>query len=747
MAILWHSGMLGTYIARRTRYALPFYHPRTLPHDRKLPPYLLHPVRLCSILLIVTFSSVTLFLLFHARSLAAVFIGHRWRLQELFIPAPWSIVPLIEPPSPHPVRLATTDTVYDAFLAPSAAQAVADARIRPIRAHDAIPYDCLDNWVATGRWEASCLHGMVHESQIDLVYVWVNGSDALHSQSRAELLARLGYETKNARFREHDELRYSLRAARQATKGWPHSAWHLVTADVKTPNETRLDSMSHYERAAVSIARDDEMGIVGNGEESREKRLGLVPQWLDIDCAFNASRSQVRNNGNSEHPPIILHHDTQLFRYSNDPEVPVEPEHIANWLAKVMPSFNSHAIESQLANLPPDIVADQIVAMNDDQFLTLPTPPSAFHTTLYGSVLRMDPELLVGGDNTGAGDGGGEWRSIPWSAHLLDERFGKRKRPYMKHISRSLSLPLLHEALLAFGKPFAATPLSQFRGSHFASREWEVNTIFLASHFVIERHREALLWSWVVGKWGGVIGVLDAETKFKMWVEMGGESMGKTMLNLKEAKRTTLADVERNLRRAGVKPPRGKGQMDTNYYWVSMDGYSASWMNLAERIHITPACLGNHTEAAWAMFRRLVMNDLACGDQIISSLMYSTRSGLGIFLPPTPSFPVASDEPITLPLVLPTTRPFFPSNPRAFAVRLIQRYAYVLGHSPAYFIGPKNSQQMDAQLRTADKLRYAGLLCINDDLGDDESDITRAEAVLKAWFAMRWPERLECEIG
>lgn len=59
--------------------------------------------------------------------------------------------------------------------------------------------------------------------------------------------------------------------------------------------------------------------------------------------------------------------------------------------------------------------------MNDDQFMTLPMPPSAFHTTLYGQVFRMDPNLMVGGDASGSADGGGEWRSLGWSSHLLSE--------------------------------------------------------------------------------------------------------------------------------------------------------------------------------------------------------------------------------------------------------------------------------------------------------------------------------------
>ncbi|KAJ7164315.1 hypothetical protein C8R46DRAFT_1220823 [Mycena filopes] len=422
----------------------------------------------------------------------------------------------------------------------------------------------------------------------------------------------------------------------------------------------------------------------------------------------------------------------------------------SDWLERTLPAFNSLAIESQLPQLDPTEVSDNIVALNDDQFMMLPHPPSAFHTTLYGPVFRMDPNLLVGGNASGSADGDGEWRSLGWSAHLLDERFGTRKRPYINHNARALSLPLLHELTLAFGEYFATTPLSQFRGAHNVAREYEVNTIFMATHYVLERHREALLWSWVVAKWGGSFGVLDRYQKWRMWRELGGGDADGLVLRL-QADRTTSDDVETNLRMAGVQPPRSmdpKRQADVAYSWLSMDGFSADFHTLPKRVELKRSeCIRREAELAWNMFRRVLIESPTCGDRIIAALIHTSKSGLGVFLPP-PSTSAPTDlsakNPTILPLQFAKTAPPLPPNPRAFAVRLFMRYAHVLGNAPAAFAPMHSISKTAGMLKKADKQKNLTLMCLNDDLAD--GDQTGVNILLREWFEKRWPEKLKCEL-
>ncbi|KAJ7266363.1 hypothetical protein B0H12DRAFT_1320991 [Mycena haematopus] len=684
---------------------------------------LYNPVRCTAILLIVVLSLT---------SIGFLTIQRPWRstlTPNTFIPVseqaelevdveqPEELEVELDAPIPEliePVPEIIDATVYHPFFAPSPEDVLVDQTVRPIRAHRALSDECLDKWVATGLWQDPCRYNMVQDSRIDLVYVWVNGSDPLHQKARQALLKSTKYWANEARFREHDELRYSLRAARNATASWRNSTWHIVTADISEPTAS-----------------------------GHERRLGLVPQWLDIECAFYGCPDP------ETQPPIRLQHDTQLFRLTGRPGVTLQANNATDWLDKVLPSFNSHAVESQLPHLDPEIVSDAIVALNDDQFMLLPLPPSAFHTTLYGPVFRMDPNLLVAGDSTGHADGGGEWRSLGWSAYLLNQRFGTRRRPYMQHNARALSLPLMHEVSLAFGEYFAATPLSQFRGSHKVPNEYEVNTIFIATHYVIERHREALLWSWVVGKWGGHSGTLGPEQKRKMWEELGGSA---DILSLEQAKRRTSNDVEVNLLMAGLQPPRAvdpQTEGDTTYSWgfdiVSMDGYSANFHSLARRIDMNRDCIDEDTEQAWDMFRRFLQSDTACGDNIIAALIHNARSGLDVFLPaPSSTATHSPSDPIILPLDLPTTAPPLPKDPRAFAVRLLMRYAYVLGDTPTTFMGMKSAVQTERLLHSTDRQKNVALLCINDDL--ENTNQKAAEDVIKKWFQRRWPQKLACEL-
>ncbi|KAJ7259134.1 hypothetical protein B0H12DRAFT_1109015 [Mycena haematopus] len=624
-------------------------------------------------------------------------------------------------------RTPTWTPVYSPFDLPSSDAAVADTRIRPIASQAAVSDECVEQWIAHGIW-GSC---KVDESRIDLIYTWVNGSDPRHHKARKTALADIRTrKPKEARFREHDELRFSLRSIRKASFSWKYTAMHIVAADVNAENPTNTDA-----------------------------RLGLVPQWLNME--FNPSRSEFGP------PPIYLHHDSQLFHLI--PTGPTKPtsEQVYAWRNKTLPTFNSHAIESQLPNLDPELVSENIVTLNDDNFMMLELPPSAYHSPLYGPVLLFQTDRYITSDDTGTLDGSSELRSLAWSNHLLDQRFGARRRPYVMHNARAFSLPVLHEASLAFGQYFSATPLSHFRGTVNTPPDLEVNMMFLGSHFLVERHREALLWSWIVAKWGSTNGILDANDKNTMWGELGGVD---DRLQARWPERRSRIEVTNRMHQAGIREPFSDfnaSQPHIQYAFVSGDGYIHAYLpiipetpltkhvpdlavlshNIACRIN-REECLGYTAEPAWDLFKRVLVEQPSCGDCFISALVRASgHQGLDIFLPKATDKTTSSRAVETLPLILPSAAPPLPDNPRNFALRLIYRYSYALGVSLTKFIMLGTPGQAWREFKLIDKDPNIALLCINDDLPEwSIASVLAADKVLREWFERRWPDKMEWEL-
>jgi hypothetical protein len=135
-------------------------------------------------------------------------------------------------------------------------------------------------------------------------------------------------------FSDHDELRYSLRSAIQYFR--PHiGTLHIIAGDFKPPkgyDELIIQRMprsinrSETEEVPTSTAIYPASNAPVQVATLAPHRLGQIPQWLDADPS---STHWVSN----ENARIEFHHHAQLFeKYTG-------------------PSFNSFAIESQMARL------------------------------------------------------------------------------------------------------------------------------------------------------------------------------------------------------------------------------------------------------------------------------------------------------------------------------------------------------------------------------------------------------------
>ncbi|MFJ3659114.1 stealth conserved region 3 domain-containing protein [Streptomyces sp. NPDC090119] len=145
------------------------------------------------------------------------------------------------------------------------------------------------------------LHGDI-TFPVDAVYTWVNGGDVEWLERKSAALAALGLDTEDsatsaARFRDRDELRYSLRS---------------------------IDMYAPWIRN-IYIVTDRQ-----------------VPHWLDVG-----------------HPRVRVVDHTEIFGDRG-----------------TLPTYNSHAIESQLHHI--EGLAEHVLYFNDDMFIGRTVRPDLF---------------------------------------------------------------------------------------------------------------------------------------------------------------------------------------------------------------------------------------------------------------------------------------------------------------------------------------------------------------------------------
>ncbi|MFD4261367.1 stealth family protein [Streptomyces sp. NPDC058534] len=127
----------------------------------------------------------------------------------------------------------------------------------------------------------------------------------------------------------------------------------------------------------------------------------------------------------------------------------------------MLPTFNSHAIESQLHHI--EGLAEQFLYFNDDVFLGRPTVPQQFFLANGISRFFLSKALLPPVGSAGADD-------VPVSAaaltnrRLLQARFGSSITQKMKHTPCALRRSVLAEIEQVFAEDHRRTAAHAFRG-------------------------------------------------------------------------------------------------------------------------------------------------------------------------------------------------------------------------------------------------------------------------------------------
>ncbi|KAG8835051.1 hypothetical protein FRC18_001098 [Serendipita sp. 400] len=411
--------------------------------------------------------------------------------------------------------------------------------------------------------------------------------------------------------------------------------------------------------------------------------------------------------------------------------------------------------------------------MNDDFFFAKDLSVTDFYSSVYGVVLRMDPGLLVAAEERPTDNPAGEWQPLKYSNWLLSERFGYRSRPYMIHVAKTLSPAILSEINSIWPAEFAETASHRFRGQR------DVYTTFLHGHYLVERWRELLLWSWCVAKIGKDDDSWEEEDTWRAWEELGGTEY-LDVLTVRLALRKTLEKerVERHLQDVGEQPPKA-----TDYVFSSLDGFPYSYVynrpkgfpNFASGDDDIEAAEAGLTEE-WAtcqidrvkcfpagksaseIFKHILFtNPKTCGDCVITALINASgRLGLNAFLPPPHRIHYSNSKGRVVKDVDPNSVPRLPLSKRPrdasfkfkdvmrdwetvrvrdWVLRAMERYRFVIGNTPTHFAmlsSPRGAQLMFAKINS---IKDLALLTVNDDVRLQEQKV---DSLFRAFLDRRW---------
>jgi len=329
----------------------------------------------------------------------------------------------------------------------------------------------------------------------------------------------------------------------------------------------------------------------------------------------------------------------------------------------------------------------------------------------------------------------------------------------------------------------------RFRG---AGHGTALGLAFFTSNYVIERHREALLWSFLIARSdrdnSGNYSMAERRT---LLAEIGfsEQQSDGSLFIVPEPIRLPNDEVEGTLIKAGLGAP-----LSTHYSFTSHEsGYAYNWLKgrpiltkagsyvIINKMYPPPAnngwphyrpgdnkdnqiactldpfdCFGDifmadegDTVPVQDIFKRISFEKPDCGDCIISSLLSASgRRGLSAFLPQPSSSPHLSERVALSMSKKWTDAEYDTRGGRTRAISLLQRYSYVLGDSPAEMIAVSNSRAMRRRLsalltaiRGPDRPAF---IVLNDDLPDRASakEAGTIDQLTQQWMNTLWPEKM-----
>ncbi|KAF2179426.1 hypothetical protein K469DRAFT_716424 [Zopfia rhizophila CBS 207.26] len=531
-----------------------------------------------------------------------------------------------------------------------------------------------DEWISKAHYTGPHLP----EPKIDFVYNWVNGSqpEFVKTMLPYELNSSLNdpdgvwiKSHSSNRYREWNELRYSMRSVEKYAGHFANRIQILVNA------------FQNY--------REDSSSPITYGKQR--------PYWLRDDLEKVQVLSQEEFFGPDER--------------------------------KCLPTFDSLTIENQLYNTKSE--TDRLFALSDDMILGKPHAASDLYSPLFGPTLGFKDNAYntLQPPTEKDAERFGEKPFLIYTSWLLNRRFGARKRKGQVHFGHSLSRSITKEAITSFPRPALRSAFQRFRGeTGFQLYSWYV--IF---HYTMERHREALLWSYIMLR-------SDAnEDGYLSWTErkkiLRDLSEGMNNKSPETFRRRIYYRVADYLQEAGLESPK----VNTDVLWTSLDG-PAMIKDLDCDAFDTEDCLApgfsmpssdanarSPVFSSAAIFDRVARQSPRCGDCLIKLVLNRRRAGLGPMLP----------------------HPMKKPEQRATVIKALVKYQYTIVSPDALFYMVTDAEQAE-HLLLKPYIRHkkkAGQICLNDDVvTTDKAELDQLQKVMSTLFEGLLPDPSSFEI-
>jgi hypothetical protein len=390
---------------------------------------------------------------------------------------------------------------------------------------------------------------------------------------------------------------------------------------------------------------------------------------------------------------------------------------------KCLPTFNSLTIENQLYNTKSEV--DRLFALSDDMILGKPHSAADLYSPLFGPTMGFKDNAYntLKPPTEEDADRFGEKPFLIYTSWLLNRRFGARKRKGQVHFGHSLSRSITKEAITSFPRPALRSAFQRFRGeTGFQLYSW-----YAVFHYTIERHREALLWSYIMLRSDiNDDGYLSWNERKEILAEL---TEGMSNDRPDRLRQRTYYRVSDYLQQAGLQAP----QVNTEILWTSLDG-PIMIKDLECDVFDTEDCFApgfsmQASDAAArspvfstaAIFDRVSRQSPRCGDCLVKLILNRRRAGLGPLLP----------------------RPIKKPEQRTTVIKALMRFQYTIVKPDAVFYMITDAEQVK-QVLLKPYIKHGkkvGQMCLNDDVvSTDEEQLARLSKAMGELFEGMFPQ-------